>query len=439
MVQDHVDLPEPCRVLARDIAASADLTARFGKDYSKPAFHLPVTTIDGCAVSVTEEKALEKPYGTLLHFRRDTPRNDPPVLIVAPMSGHYATLLRGTVEALLPDHDVYITDWRDARHVPKSQGTFGLEDYISYVRDFVTHLGPDTNVIAVCQPTVPVLAAVSLMAAEDDPCQPATLTLMGGPVDTRAAETAVTRFALQHDLNWFRNNVITQVPPWYAGAGQDVYPGFLQLTGFMAMNPDRHINAHTDLFDHLRRGDGEKADKIKEFYDEYLAVCDLSAPFYLDTIDQVFQRQTLAKGEMTWRGRPVDPCAIRKTALLTVEGALDDIAAPGQTSAAHGLCTGLTPEKHYHHLQPGVGHYGVFNGRHWRDEISMKIKGLIRNIAAGSGITYDPPVIKETLRSQNLPLPALWAFSTAQPSDPTLQSSTKTRRNPGFSGPKRAA
>jgi len=293
------------------------------------------------------------------------------------MSGHYATLLRGTVEALLPEHDVYITDWLDARTVPLSRGSFDLEDYITYVMAFLAHLGPQTHVIAVCQPTVPVLCAVSLMAQNNDPNQPASMVLMGGPIDTTASPTVVTKLATTKPLEWFERTVIQSVPAYYPGGFRQVYPGFIQLTGFMSMNLDRHVDAHVKLFQHLVRGDGDSADQHRQFYDEYLSVMDLPAEFFLQTVSRIFQQHALPRGTMTWKGQSVDPAAIRHTALLTVEGEIDDICAPGQTRAAHKLCRNIPAKKQVDHLQKGVGHYGIFNGRCWREQILPRVRDLI--------------------------------------------------------------
>ena len=322
----------------------------------------------------------QRPFCNLIHFERALPdhyRQHPKLLIVAPMSGHYATLLRGTVEAFLPNHDVYITDWVDARMVPLALGAFDLDDYIDYLISILHYLGGDTNMVAVCQPSVPVLAAVSLMEARNDPYSPNTMALMGGPIDTRVNPTAVNTLAEQRGIEWFRRNVIAQVPFPNPGMMRDVYPGFLQLSGFMSMNLDRHLGAHREMFGHLVRGDGDSAQKHREFYDEYLAVMDLAAEFYLQTVDTVFVRHALPKGEMMHRQTPVDPSCIRTTALLTVEGEKDDISGVGQTEAAHRLCTGIPAERKAHHLQLGVGHYGVFNGSRFRSEIAPRIADFI--------------------------------------------------------------
>ncbi|HTJ63989.1 MAG TPA: polyhydroxyalkanoate depolymerase [Alphaproteobacteria bacterium] len=362
----------------RLIGASAEMIERSTRRFGKPEFGITDTVIAGEPVAVSEEIVLNKPFCQLRHFVRDTDRDDPRVLVVAPMSGHHATLLRGTVKALLPHHDCYITDWVDAKHVPLSEGTFSFDDYVHYVVAFLRHLGPNTHVLAVCQPAVPVMAAVSLMASANDPAQPLTMTLMGGPIDTRAAETAVTKLADNKPISWFENTVIHTVPFTYPGAGRLVYPGFLQLTGFMQMNLDRHMDAHAKLFNHLIRGDGESADATKRFYDEYMSVIDLASEFYLETVEQVFQKHLLPRGLMRVGGEPIEPQAIRKTALLTVEGELDDISAPGQTLAAHTLCSGLKAEQKSSMLQAGVGHYGIFNGKRWRENIMPVVRNWIR-------------------------------------------------------------
>ena len=363
----------------RTVAAGAEMFERTTRRFAKPEFGLDRTLIGNDEVAITEEVVLEKPFGQLIRFKRDTKRNDPKLLIVAPMSGHHATLLRGTVEALLPHHDVYITDWIDARHVPLMDGKFNLDTYIDYVIDFIDALGPETHVMAVCQPAVPVLAAISVMASNDMPNQPKSMTLMGGPIDTRAAPTAVTTFAEQRPMSWFERNVIAVVPPYYKGASRAVYPGFLQLSGFMSMNMDRHIGAHMKMFNHLIVGDGDSAASHRKFYDEYLSVMDLPAEFYLDTVRQVFKEYTLPRGAMTHRGEKVDPAAIRKTALFTVEGELDDISAVGQTQAAHRLCRNIPADMQRDHVQASVGHYGIFNGRRWREQIMPRVRDFIRD------------------------------------------------------------
>jgi len=306
-------------------------------------------------------------------------------LIVAPLSGHYATLLRGTVEAFLPNHDVYITEWRDARTVPVSEGSFDLDDYIDYVISILHALGGDMHVLAVCQPAVPVMAAVARMEADDDPYVPVSMTLMGGPIDTRVNPTSVNKLAERRGIDWFRRNVVSKVPFPNPGFMRDVYPGFLQLNGFVTMNLDRHLEAHRDLFLHLVRGDGDSAHKHKEFYDEYLAVMDLAAEYYLQTVDTVFVRHAMPKGEMKHRDRPVDLSRIRRVALLTVEGEHDDISGVGQTEAAHQLCVNIPADRQAHWLQPGVGHYGVFNGSRFLAEIAPRIADFVLTMSQSTG------------------------------------------------------
>jgi poly(3-hydroxybutyrate) depolymerase len=361
----------------KSVAASAEIMARLTQNYGKPDFGLKTTPIGNEAVEVNEEILLRKPFCDLIHFHRDTVRRDPKVLVVAPMSGHYATLLRGTVEALLPEHDVFITDWTDAREVPLTDGNFSLDDYVDYVIAFCRYLGPDVHVIAVCQPSVPVLAAAALMAEAKDPRQPKSLTLMGGPIDTRQSPTVPNDLAMRNSMMWFRQNVISTVPLGYPGAMRRVYPGFLQLTSFISMNLDRHVNAHMRQFEHLVKGDDDSADGHRAFYDEYLAVMDLSAEFYLQTIEVVFKEHLLPRGEWVSRGRKIDPAAI-ETALMTVEGELDDISGIGQTKAAHALTPNIPGARHVHWEQPRVGHYGIFNGRKWREQIMPRVRTFIR-------------------------------------------------------------
>ncbi|PLP56204.1 polyhydroxyalkanoate depolymerase [Mesorhizobium loti] len=364
----------------RSVAATAELFERTTRRYGKPAFGLDKTVVDWKTVPVTEHVVWSKPFCNLIHFQRQVPagrRNDPKLLIVAPMSGHYATLLRGTVEAMLPHAEVYVTDWVDARMVPLSAGRFDLDDYIDYVVDMLHELGPDTHVMAVCQPSVPVLAAVALMEARGDRFAPATMTLMGGPIDTRSNPTAVNLLAEEKGIDWFRDNVVMQAPWPVPGFGRDVYPGFLQLSGFMSMNLDRHIIAHKDFFMHLVKNDGDSAEKHREFYDEYLAVMDLTAEFYLQTVETVFVRHALPKGEMKHRGTKIDPGAIHNVALFTVEGENDDISGLGQTKAAHRLCVNIPADMKAHYVQPAVGHYGVFNGSRFRSEIVPRIVDFI--------------------------------------------------------------
>jgi len=373
-------LPVSYTNTARTIAASAAVFERLTRHYPKPDFGLPTTTVDGREVAVTEEISLSLPFCDLIHFKREgVPEGThPKMLLVAPLSGHYATLLRGTVEGLLHEHDVYITDWRNARDVPLNEGPFGLDDYVEYVRRCLTHIGPDTHVMAVCQPSVPVLAAVSLMAEDKDPCRPRTMTLMGGPIDTRKSPTEVNQYALAHDLEWFERRVVHSVPFGYPAAGRLVYPGFLQLTGFMSMNMDRHVDAHVNYYRHLVRGDGDSAEQHRKFYDEYLSVMDLPAEFYIDTVGAVFQDHLLPRGLMTVHDRKVDPSAISDIGVLTVEGEKDDITGLGQTEATHDLCPNLPDSMKMHYVQPKVGHYGIFNGRRWREEILPRVTEFVR-------------------------------------------------------------
>ena len=365
----------------KTIAATAELFERSTRRYGKPDWRLDSVMVGGERAPIHISTVWERPFCRLLHFERmfcHMPRRPQPrVLIVAPMSGHYATLLRGTVEAFLTNHDVYITDWVDSRTVPLADGHFDLDDYIDYVISMLHFLGGDCHVIAVCQPSVPVLAATALMEASNDPCAPRSIMLMGGPIDTRCNPTVVNTLAEKRGIDWFRRNVITKVPFPQPGVMRDVYPGFLQLNGFVTMNLDRHFDAHRDLFFHLVKGDGDSAQKHREFYDEYLAVMDLTAEFYLQTVETVFIRHALPKGEMTHRGRPVDPSQIRNAALLTIEGEHDDISGVGQTQAAHRLCVNIPPERKSHYLQLAVGHYGVFNGSRFRAEVAPRIADFV--------------------------------------------------------------
>ncbi len=367
--------------LGKSVAAACELFERSTRRYGRPEWRISSTLVGGERVPVNTSTVWERPFCRLIHFERvfehRAPRPQPRLLIVAPLSGHYPTLLRGTVEAFLPNHDVYMTDWVDSRTVPLAEGRFDLDDYIDYVISMLHALGGDTHVVAVCQPSVPVLAAAALMEADDDPCVPLSLVLMGGPIDTRVNPTIVNKLAERRGIDWFRRNVITKVPFPNPGFMRDVYPGFLQLNGFVTMNLDRHIEAHKQLFLNLVRGDGDSAQKHKEFYDEYLAVMDLAAEYYLQTVETVFVRHALPKGEMTHRGRPVDPTRIKRVALLTIEGEHDDISGVGQTEAAHRLCTNIPADRQAHWLQPGVGHYGVFNGSRFRSEIAPRIADFV--------------------------------------------------------------
>ena len=365
----------------KTIAASCEVFERTTRRYGKPEWNLHDTDVQGVRTPIEIKTVWEKPFCRLLYFQRVLARPlrepQPRVLIVAPMSGHYATLLRGTVEAFLPNHEVYITDWADARMVPVSMGRFDLEDYVDYVIEMMHALGGNIHIIAVCQPSVPVLAAVSVMEAENDPYFPTSMTLMGGPIDTRRNPTGVNKLAEDKGLDWFRSNVISKVPFPHPGFMRDVYPGFLQLTGFVSMNLDRHLEAHKKLFANLVKGDGDLVDKHRDFYDEYLAVMDLTAEFYLQTVDTVFIKHALPLGTMTHRGKPVDPSRIYRTALMTVEGEHDDISGLGQTEATHGLCSSIPDERRVHYVQKGVGHYGVFNGSRFRSEIVPRISDFI--------------------------------------------------------------
>jgi len=356
--------------LAKKLAASNDLFLRITHRYEKPEWRIPEARI---------EVALEKPFCKLLHFTPATPRSGPApkVLVVAPLSGHHATLLRDTVRQLLVEHDVWITDWVDARLVPLSDGPFHLADYVEYVQDFIRLLSPDLHVMSVCQPTVPVLCAIALMAEAGEPNPPKTMTMMGGPIDARKSPTAVNNLAMTRPISWFERHVIDRVPAKYPGYNRRVYPGFLQHMGFVAMNPDRHLNAHWDYFNHLVEGDDDSAERHRDFYDEYNAVIDLPAGYYIDTVKAVFQQFALPKGRMFVRDRLVRPQTITKTALLTIEGELDDISGNGQTEAAHALCLNIPRGRREHFLAPKVGHYGIFSGRRWREMIYPRVRDFI--------------------------------------------------------------
>jgi poly(3-hydroxybutyrate) depolymerase len=360
--------------VARTWSASLELFERATRRFAKPVFGIEATVIGDAEVAISEEIILAKPFMKLLHFSKQwaagaEPAEERKLLIVAPMSGHYATLLRGTVEGMLPHFDVYVTDWVDARNVPLAQGHFDLDDYTDYVIEALHMLGPNAVVMAVCQPSVPVLAAVSLMNARGDRLAPKAMILIGGPIDTRRNPTAVNKLAEERGVHWFENNAVMRVPFPHAGFMRRVYPGFLQLTGFMTMNLDRHLDAHRELFWHLVEGDEESSEKHKEFYDEYMSVMDLTAEFYLQTVDRVFVNHDLPNGSFMHRGELIQPAKITETALLTIEGERDDISGVGQTEAAHDLCASLPPGKKRHHLQMGVGHYGVFSGSKFRKDV----------------------------------------------------------------------
>ena len=361
------------------IASGLDVFAHASANYDKPAFGFTTTVLkDGREAAVHEEIVLRKPFGQLKRFVREgAPDGDPKLLIVAPMSGHYATLLRGTAERMLPGHDVYITDWRDAKLVPTDQGRFDLDDYIDYIVAFLEQIGPGAHMLAVCQPSVPALAATALMAADANPARPRSLTMMGGPIDTREGPTSVNELAMDRPLAWFQQSVVQTVPDYYPGGGRRVYPGFMQLAGFMTMNLGNHLMSHYGMFKHLVAGDGESADATKAFYEEYRAVCDMTAEFYLQTVEQVFQRHSLPKGELMHRGRRVDCGAITDTAILAIEGERDDISGLGQTKAALTISTSLPEAKKKYFMAPGVGHYGIFNGRRWRETIAPVVEDWI--------------------------------------------------------------
>ncbi len=373
--------------IARTAAAASDLFESMTRRYRKPDWNLPTTLVNDVEVPVRIETAWSSPWCSMIHFARDEAklveargeRTDPTVLLVAPMSGHYATLLRDTVSAFLPEHEVYVTDWADARMVPVLAGRFDLNDYIDHVIAMLRALGPETHVVAVCQPGPLVLAAVALMAEEDDPCTPATMTIMGSPIDARLSPTAPNKLAETRDIEWFKQNMIHSVPALYPGAFRRVYPGFLQLASFMGMNLSRHVDAHYSYFQNLVKGDGDSTEKHRDFYDEYLAVMDLTEEFYIQTLIEVFQKYSLANGTLEHRGRLVKPSAITRTALLTVEGENDDISGIGQTQAAHDVCANIPEQMRRDYIQPGVGHYGVFSGRRFRTEIYPRVRDFMRS------------------------------------------------------------
>jgi poly(3-hydroxybutyrate) depolymerase len=395
--QAYADASEPIRAMARaglgfgkmfkafggpsigrDITALLELTSRATMIHTRPPYDIKTVMVGNREVAVREEIVLSLPFCNLLRFTKDDVATaQPKMLVVAPLSGHFATLLRNTVETLSRDHDVYITDWKNARDIPLSEGAFGFDDYVDYVIKCLETIGPGAHLLAVCQPCVQALAAVSLMAEDKNPCQPLSMTLMAGPIDTRISPTKVNELATSKSLDWFKNNLIYGVPFRLKGAGRKVYPGFIQLFAFMSMNMDRHVKAHRDLYFHLAAGRIEAAEKIMTFYDEYFAVLDMPADFYIETISKVFQDALLAKGELTYRGRKINPGAIRRTALLTVEGEKDDICSVGQTAAAHDLCNTLRPHLKRHHLQAGVGHYGTFSGKRWNGQIYPQIRNLV--------------------------------------------------------------
>ncbi|HYN59792.1 MAG TPA: polyhydroxyalkanoate depolymerase [Rubrivivax sp.] len=411
--------------LSQRISAALDLVHRLAKDYEKPPFGINTATVDGVDVAVQEQTALQKPFCRLLRFKRftDNPaalekmKTQPSVLVVAPLSGHHSTLLRDTVRSLLHDHKVFITDWTDARMVPLEAGPFHLDDYVAYVQEFIRHIGPNVHVLSVCQPTVPVLVAVSLMASNGERT-PLTMTMMGGPIDARKSPTAVNSLAMDKSHGWFERSVIYRVPQNYPGAGRRVYPGFMQYSGFVAMNPDRHVTSHYDYFLDLVRGDQESIESHREFYDEYNAVLDMPAEYYLDTIRRVFQEFALVNGTWEIDGQLVRPQDIRSTALLTIEGELDDISGAGQTRAAHELCTGIPKANQFHYDVQGAGHYGIFAGRRWRETVYPRVREFIA--------TYDKTPIAKPLA---LPARAKAAARTAtRATTSTVPASKAARR-----------
>jgi poly(3-hydroxybutyrate) depolymerase len=403
--------------LAQRMSAGFDLLHRLAKEYEKPPFNITAATVGGIEVAVQEQVAVAKPFCRLLRFKRftdderalQTMKSQPTVLVVAPLSGHHSTLLRDTVKSLLHDHKVYITDWTDARMVPLSAGVFHLDDYVGYVQEFIRHLGPNAHVISVCQPTVPVLAAVSLMASRGE-TTPLTMTMMGGPIDARKSPTAVNNLATNKSHGWFENNVIFRVPSNFPGAGRRVYPGFLQHTGFVAMNPDRHLSSHYDYFRDLIKGDDDSAESHRQFYDEYNAVLDMPAEYYLDTIKTVFQDFALVHGTWVVKGEPVRPQDITTTALLTIEGELDDISGAGQTRAAHDLCSGIPKGSQFHYDAVGAGHYGIFSGRRWREKVYPEVKGFIER--------YNREAVRATRQAETATAEALSVASAVPAAAP---------------------
>jgi poly(3-hydroxybutyrate) depolymerase len=393
--QTHADIMAPVREMARagltalgplanghikslrNVTAAYELIARTGLTHTRPAYGIDRVRVGNREVAVREEALHTTPFGTLLRFRKDIDIAQPRLLVVAPLSGHFATLLRSLIRTMLPEHDVCITDWHNARDVSTSEGRFGFDDYLGHLVTWLEHMGPGVHVVAVCQPCVQVLGAAAVMAEANSPAQPRSMTLMAGPIDTRVNPTKVNDLANGKPIQWFENNLIATVPARYPGGGRRVYPGFVQLGAFMSMNLDRHRKAHIELYQHLANGDLAKAQPTIDFYEEYFAVLDLTAEFYLQTVQWIFQEARLATGSLTYRDRPVNPKAIRRTALLTVEGERDDICSLGQTAAAHELCTGLRPHLKRHHLQPGAGHYSVFSGKRWEEQVYPQVRNLI--------------------------------------------------------------
>lgn len=360
-----------------NLNAAYEMIARAGLTHTRPEYGITSVSVGNQDVAVTEEEALVTPFATLRRFKKDIDQQQPRVLLIAPLSGHFATLLRATVRTMLPEHDVYITDWHNARDVPLSDGPFSFDSYTAHLIKFLEKIGPGAHMVAVCQPCVSALVAASVMAMGDHPAQPRSMTLMAGPIDTRVNPTKVNELAKGKPIEWFEKKLIAKVPSRYAGGGRRVYPGFVQLSAFMAMNMDRHVKAHRELYENIAKGETEKAATTKAFYDEYFAVLDLAEEFYIQTVKQVFQDHALPLGEMTYEGVKVEPAAIKRTMLFTVEGEKDDICAVGQTLAAHDLCTSLRPYRKKHHMQAGVGHYGVFSGRTWQNQIYPMVKNVI--------------------------------------------------------------
>ena len=361
----------------RRVSATLELFDHLTLSHDRPDYNIDHVIVDGRAIDVTEQPVTATPFGPLLRFHRQDAADLPKVLVVAPLSGHFSTLLRNTIQTMVQHHDVYVTDWHNAREVAPEDGRFGFADYIDTVISFLEYMGTASHVVAVCQPCVQVLAAVSIMAGNNHPCTPRTMTLMGGPIDVRRSPTVVNTLAFERPLPWFEKNLIMKVPSRYRGAGRRVYPGFIQIGAFMRMNLERHMRAHRELFSRFASNDRDAAMTIKDFYDEYFAVLDIPAEFYLETVDIVFQRALLARGELVHDGHPVDPGCIRDTMLLTVEGERDDVCGLGQTSAAHDLCTGIPEDRRHHHLQRHVGHYGIFSGRRWETEIYPIVRAMI--------------------------------------------------------------
>jgi polyhydroxyalkanoate depolymerase len=395
--QAHSDIMVPVRALAgaalrsvaprlngsarpsmlSNLTAAYEMITRAGLTHTRPPYGIDTVTVGNEEVTVTEEAADVTPFGTLLHFRKTIGQAQPRVLIVAPLSGHFATLLRATAKTMLAEHDVYITDWHNARDVPVEEGRFGFDEYVAHLIRFLEKIGPGAHVVAVCQPCVAALVAATVMAQRDNPAQPRSMTLMAGPIDTRVSPTKVNELAKGKPIGWFEKNLIATVPLRYPGGGRKVYPGFVQLAAFMSMNMERHLKAHRDLYENIAKGEHEKAAVTKAFYDEYFAVLDLTAEFYLETVKLVFQDHALPLGALTYENEKIEPAAIRRTMLFTVEGEKDDICAVGQTLAAHDLCTSLRPYRKRHHMQAGVGHYGVFSGRTWQNQIYPMVKNVI--------------------------------------------------------------